>query len=483
MKRTLSFFVGLALLAACSTEPTPSEPVVQDVIISGTITNGSGGDVKIAASDFENVAPVNEDGTFSTAFQIEEAGQYFISYGGEHAKIHLAPGFELDITLDTEQFDESISFSGNGAGPNNYLAGLYMLNEKHDEEMPYNERYLLTPEDYKADASARFDECMDYLNMCSQKFQLDKEFVEQQQISLEYERGIALYDYEASAEYYQEVEEVELPEDWYSFVDELGKEDPAMLENKEYVRFMSTHLRTLTNKEFSEVEPDSGDELAFDRMHLNNIDKTLTAQEVKDFFLHRSMMDVVRHYGTKDLDEVVEIFKAKCKDQECIKEVMAALAEWAPLKPGQPAPNFTAEDRDGNKVTLKDLVGKVLYIDVWATWCGPCMGEVPHLARLEEELEGQPVEFVKVSIDENAEAWHTMISDLEMGGTQLLGEAAWDSEICENYKINGIPRFILIDAEGNIVDANAPRPSSEEIIFNLIEEALFGDNLAVLESH
>lgn len=480
MKSTLAFVAFAVLFAACSTEKKPEEPQSKDVIISGTITNATSGEVSISAAEFETTAPVNDDGTFSTAFEIEEGGNYYFAYGGEHSQIYLEPGYELEVSLDTEYFDETMSFRGEGAGPNNYLAGIYLLNEEMDEEMDYSEQFYMTPEEFKAHISSRHDRCADYLNMCAQKYSLDEDFVEEQQISLTYERGLALYDYEASVEYYQEVDEVPLPDDWYSFVDELKVEDPALLDNRQYVRFMSNHLRTLTNEEWLAEGGEDNDELAFDRLHLNNIDKEITAQEVKDFFLHRSMMDVVRYYGTKDLDEVVEIFKAKCKDAECIKQVEEALAEWEPLKPGKEAPVFTASDRDGNEVTLADLRGKVLYIDVWATWCGPCMGEVPHLAQLEEDMHGQDVEFVKVSIDAKHEEWLEMITAMEMGGTQLIGEDAWESEICEMYKIGGIPRFILIDKEGKIVDANAPRPSSGDEIRNLIEEALYGDDLAAM---
>ena len=89
---------------------------------------------------------------------------------------------------------------------------------------------------------------------------------------------------------------------------------------------------------------------------------------------------------------------------------------------------------------------------------------MPYLEKLEAKYsEAGGLVFASVSIDENTEAWEKMVTEKEMQGTQLLADEAWESELCQQYLIRGIPRFILIDREGKIINANAPRPSSEEI--------------------
>ena len=67
------------------------------------------------------------------------------------------------------------------------------------------------------------------------------------------------------------------------------------------------------------------------------------------------------------------------------------------------------------------------------------------------------------------EGWKKMIVDKELGGIQLFADKAWESDFIKNYKINGIPRFILIDPEGNIVSADAPRPSNPKLVEMLKE--------------
>lgn len=139
-------------------------------------------------------------------------------------------------------------------------------------------------------------------------------------------------------------------------------------------------------------------------------------------------------------------------------------------KVGMPAPDFTCEDIKGKKVSLSDFKGKVILIDVWATWCGPCRGELPYLKKLEKAFQGKEVAFISVSVDapKDKEKWAKMVKDAKLGGIQLFGGDGWKSKIAQDFKINAIPRFILIDKEGKVVNSAAPRPS-EPALKQLLE--------------
>jgi len=139
------------------------------------------------------------------------------------------------------------------------------------------------------------------------------------------------------------------------------------------------------------------------------------------------------------------------------------------FKKGSPSPKFTNfENFNGGKTSLDDLKGKFVYIDVWATWCGPCKQQIPFLKQIEKEYEHKNIAFVSISTDRanKYDAWRNMIENKQMGGIQLY--AGTDKSFSIEYQINTIPRFILIDPDGNIVDANAPRPSEPRLkeLFN-----------------
>ena len=130
-------------------------------------------------------------------------------------------------------------------------------------------------------------------------------------------------------------------------------------------------------------------------------------------------------------------------------------------KAGEPAIDFTYPDTDGNEFSLASFKGTLVYVDVWATWCGPCKAEIPSLQKLEADYHGKDITFMSVSVDTDKEAWEKMVAEKELGGVQLWADG-W-SKITKDYAIFSIPRFMLFDAEGNVISTNAPRPSSEDI--------------------
>ncbi|WP_428741397.1 TlpA family protein disulfide reductase [Tenacibaculum sp.] len=135
------------------------------------------------------------------------------------------------------------------------------------------------------------------------------------------------------------------------------------------------------------------------------------------------------------------------------------------LATGKESPKFVDyENHKGNTTSLDDLKGKYVYIDMWATWCQPCKNEIPFLKTVEEKYRKKNIEFVSISVDreKDYETWKKMVTDMELVGVQLYSKG--DKTFADAYRVNSIPRFILLDPEGNIVDANAPRPSSPKLI-------------------
>jgi thiol-disulfide isomerase/thioredoxin len=142
------------------------------------------------------------------------------------------------------------------------------------------------------------------------------------------------------------------------------------------------------------------------------------------------------------------------------------------MSKGQPSPKFeNYTDIKGGKKSLASFKGKFVYIDVWATWCGPCIREIPSLQSLEKEYHNKNIQFVSISTDESQRSggtweaaekkWKDFVKQKQMSGVQLW--SGQDISFQQAYQINAIPRFILIDPKGNIVDANAPRPSDPRL--------------------
>ncbi len=132
---------------------------------------------------------------------------------------------------------------------------------------------------------------------------------------------------------------------------------------------------------------------------------------------------------------------------------------------GKTAPTFDYENHAGGKTKLSDLAGKYVYIDVWATWCGPCRGEIPFLQKIEEKYHDKKIAFVSISVDEDKdhEKWKKFVTDKSLGGIQLFADKNWYSEFITSFGINSIPRFILIDPKGFVLSADELRPSDSKL--------------------
>lgn len=141
------------------------------------------------------------------------------------------------------------------------------------------------------------------------------------------------------------------------------------------------------------------------------------------------------------------------------------------LKPGSEAPYFYLKDPSGVFHTLSDYRGKLIYLHFWATWCGPCLEEIPSLNRLAENLSGKPVEIINICLDDEYEKWQTIIENEKLRGTNLICVGNWAGDLQEKYSVKGIPHYAIIDGNGLIISENCERPGKVyEQLTTLIEK-------------
>ena len=101
--------------------------------------------------------------------------------------------------------------------------------------------------------------------------------------------------------------------------------------------------------------------------------------------------------------------------------IEAAIDKALKLQPGQPAPDFTLDDLDGQPVSLNQFKGKAILLDFWASWCGPCIGDLPDLRKIKEKTAALPVVFLNMSLDDDEAAWRGAIAKHEIKGVHLRG--------------------------------------------------------------
>nr|WP_315151130.1 TlpA disulfide reductase family protein [uncultured Flavobacterium sp.] len=132
---------------------------------------------------------------------------------------------------------------------------------------------------------------------------------------------------------------------------------------------------------------------------------------------------------------------------------------------GQKGLEFTYKDINDKPVSFSDFKGKYVYIDLWATWCGPCKAEIPHMKKIEEDYHGKNIVFISLSLDKpkDNQKWKDFVKKEQLKGIQIMADKDFKSDVAKNYDVNAIPRFLLFDIKGNIINADALRPSNPEL--------------------
>ena len=393
--------LGITLLVAC----TETDPNL--VTITGKITNPRGTYALFTCEDTSYAAIVNKDGIFKITFSLDSSKYVVFKHGVEITTMYVKPGDRIHLTIDTKQFDETITYEGSATST--FLAKKFLLREDYDF---YGEVYYLgSPEEYKA-----FLDKFKSLLLNELETIKDSLFIKNEMSDID--EGIANY-----ARRHKEFQEQ---------LSEYDKDIRIYLMERNKLRYKYNFYAAL------------------DSLNTNEFDDLLTAFGNDVSALISKLKD--KDYA-KRAEEITEGQISSWKERKVLTDNMP--------KVGEPAVDFTYPNMDGNEVSLSSLKGKLVYVDVWATWCGPCKAEIPALRELEEEYHGKNIVFLSVSVDDNKDEWLKMVKEENLGGIQLWADG-W-SGITKDYAILGIPRFMLFSTHGKVISNDAPRPSSLEI--------------------
>jgi len=186
------------------------------------------------------------------------------------------------------------------------------------------------------------------------------------------------------------------------------------------------------------------------------------AEEVISGFESGSEAFALAHRKWKDFQEINP-------HPEYTEAVQAALDRAMKLQPGQLAPEFTLNNLDGQPVSLSQFKGQVVLLDFWASWCGPCISDLPDLRRIKKKTAALPVVFLNVSIDTDEAAWREAIDKHEIKGVHVRANG-FSSDVAKSYQVTGIPSYYLVDSQGLILENPIVRDTDE--IVATIEKSL-----------
>ena len=397
MKSILIYLSSLSIFFISSCGQDPNK-----ITIKGSITNPVSDELVFNFTDTSYETRVDANGDFKITLN-QDSAQYVTLLHGERTRMFIKPGDNIEIHFDTKEFDETMTY--NNSPESSFLA--YKLISAEEKDFYGESLYLADEVSYELELEK-------YKNNLMQRL----ERFENGYFKRTEEKSI-----DASIERYLKRKK--------SFSDITEEERLYLWETSKLSKEYNFYdlLSTLNNAKFDEnlIEYEKKMKSALEPLKkLNNYEKELGK-----------------------LTKIVASWRERKDDYDNMPN------------DGDMSIDFSYPNIAGEMISLSSFRGRLVYIDVWATWCGPCIAELPSLERLQKDYENMDIVFLSVSVDTDKEAWEKMLTEDQLDGVQLWADG-W-SQITKSYAIFGIPRFMLVDRTGELIAVDAPRPSSNEI--------------------
>jgi len=448
MKKTYLIIIAILAMVACEKEKSKDY-----LIFSGTIKNLEIENIDLlnVGNSFKKTIKVNADGMFSDTLKIE-SGYYSLAIDKKNIELYLNKIEDLQIVYNLRDTLSPINFVGKFENENNYLLKKFQFLKNNYGDN--NELYTLEEKEFLKKINLKESHLKELANTSY----LDGSFLNQELRNLHYKTIIYLDNYESFHRYFAKNKDFVVSD---SFPLNNTPSDLNNIDDFNNSLDYRKIIQTYYHKKVTE-QPNVNDDV-YNIVYMDLVNEGATNPIIKNQLLFDNTK-----YGitfTTETETFYKKFMASSTNEKHKAEITKTYNILQKTAKGKNSPKFiNYENYNGEKTSLDDLKGKYVYVDVWATWCGPCKKEIPFLKELEKQYHDKNIAFVSISIDKakDIDKWKKMVKDKEMTGVQLFADNDWKSDFVKDYNIVGIPRFILIDPNSKIVSASALRPSNPD---------------------
>ncbi len=436
--------------------------------------------------DATNISIIKDNNcSFSVKLDKTTIGKF--SYNNQSMWLYLEPGVDISLNFTKDTIYNSCSFSGKVAGENLFLRDFYEKFYKDLDKNMVKQTILNTSVDnFEINLYNEHKAQLDFYNAYQDKDKMNEMFRKYMETTIRYNYYLGLLSFPIiNANSSKAILTVNaLPAVMLESIDSKLITDEA-LSSETYRDFLFYYVVYFTSKangfnKFKDFSTSMESKIKVAQQELNG--KSLVWYIAN--FLSTDCNNVSPYtaghiYGILSEKEnnstYTQLLKKKCEARMNAKEVAV---KGSDNKSGNAnTPKYPKlKDLDGKYFTLDDFKGKVVYIDFWASWCGPCRAKMPYSKKLHEMFDSKQLKnlvFLYISIDGDEAAWKAAVKQIGMEGKLGISPGNWSSEIASFFQINSIPRYMLMDKNGKIVDLNAKRPSTGQALYEEISKLLY----------
>ena len=447
MNKHFSYFALVAIILSCGKIDRSY------ITFSGNIKNNNEKIIKVTNynSALKQEIAIDSLGDFSGQVLVDKDGYYFFQIGRSYTTVRFKRGHNVNVQIDANNFYESMSYSGDLKKENNYNVAKSHLRSSRVGDP---KEYFVVPLN---EFLPKIEKTRDTLFSLLDKSGLGQKDIEVEKKIIEYEYLQTYNNYKKFFHYHNKIDP-DLPEDYFDPILSMDTDDEALFRHSRAYRNLIIENFRLSSKKEMQNNP-SLTIIDFVKAKISGI-KSIDIREQFASMLIRQMKDENENIDD-DYHKIMSLLSTERMRDKLTQRYNSAKS----TKAGLASVDFNYENYDGGMTSLEDLRGKLLYIDVWATWCGPCIREFPALKELVKEYDEKDIEFVSISIDSKNDynKWKKMVAEKNIGGIHLYDDEGLSSDFMRAFSVSLIPRFMMIDPQGKIITAKAPRPSSKEV--------------------
>lgn len=426
----------------------------------------------VSGLEYDFADSIHAKGNFRIVIDLEGTMKGTIQLGQEKQLIYLETGDSLYITVEDGKFDETLTFSNGKTASNQRFYNAYFQRfvwnpSLNMESMPH--RFLDDKEndtELAEENIARSDSLLKtvfaFADSCNLAWPMTEIFYSKFKAEKIYESAEPVLGFPIMKKYFGRNRKPGLPvfpKVYDDYVKRFNLNNEAMVGNEYYVRFLKAVLEMNIMRQIDTATYFSTDRMA---VKMKMIDSLFSNQKVRNVVLADAICNGLLSGQYVDVLPMYEQFKQHNFDAILGEAMQVKMKRAAMLKPMDVAPHFELKDIDGKRVSLDQFKGKLVYLDFWATNCGPCIAEFPASKKIQEQYAEEKIVFVFVSVDEDEGKWKECVAKNNLFGIQLFAGGK-NSYVAKAYNISAIPEYVLIDKHGRIIEYGAPRPSNKEL--------------------
>ena len=442
MKRLFYLVFALLLVVGCA----GSQDGVTSAVLNVSVTSPINDAVVVVCQNVVHELKLDENGNAEFVMENMGAAYFTLYHGREALRLYAEAGDDAMLTFEGADMVGTYQLEGGKSEAVKYLNSVKLI------PLP-DEDYALPFEEYKVKLAAKEKDALRLLK--ARDFSAEGKFASMEEARIKYAYGAALMMFPVGHMIMSGDRAYEPEQAYYDFVATYVVEDEDLVCMDEYLEFVAEamHLLDASNRDVRDVYPKTVAQMKYAADYF-------TSPKVREALLHHIATVYVDNFGVKGIEELQNLYFTFVTDPALQAIYEAKCQRWDLSRPGRISPDFKAVDINGKEWTLREFRGKYVYIDLWATWCGPCRAEVPYLKELEEKFADAEIVFLGLSVDKDKEKWEQMVKGGSLTGVQLyLGN---ESSFLEAYRVEGIPRFVLIGKDGIIINNNMTRPSQPQ---------------------